>query len=129
MSIYEVHLGSWQRDEHGDFLNYRDLAHRLVDHVKRTGFTHIELLPITEHPLDASWGYQTIGYYAATSRFGSPDDFRYFVDHCHQHGIGVLLDWVPGHFPRTCTAWRASTAPPCMNMKTRAAASTATGAR
>ncbi|MDX1253257.1 MAG: 1,4-alpha-glucan branching protein GlgB [Gammaproteobacteria bacterium] len=100
MSIYEVHLGSWQRDEYGNFLNYRELAHRLVDHVKRTGFTHIELLPITEHPLDASWGYQTIGYYAATSRFGTPDDFRYFVDHCHQHGIGVLLDWVPGHFPK-----------------------------
>ena len=100
MSIYEVHLGSWQRDEHGQFLNYRELAHRLVDHCQRTGFTHIELLPVTEHPLDASWGYQTVGYFAPTSRFGTPDDFRYFVDHCHQHGIGVLLDWAPGHFPK-----------------------------
>ncbi len=100
LSIYEVHLGSWQRDEHGGFLNYRELAHRLVDYVKPLGFTHIELLPITEHPLDASWGYQTIGNFAATSRFGSPDDFRYFVAHCHRHGIGVMLDWVPGHFPK-----------------------------
>ncbi len=100
MSTYEAHLGSWQRDDQGQFLNYRELAHRLVSHVKPLGFTHIELLPITEHPLDASWGYQTIGYYAATSRFGTPDDFRYFVDHCHHNGIGVLLDWVPGHFPK-----------------------------
>ena len=100
MSIYEVHLGSWQRDNNGHFLNYRELAHRLVEYVKTTGFTHIELLPITEHPLDASWGYQTTGYFAATSRFGSADDFRYFVDYCHQHNIGVLLDWVPAHFPK-----------------------------
>ncbi len=100
LSVYEVHLSSWQHDEHGDFLNYRELAKRLVDHVTTLGFTHIELLPITEHPLDASWGYQTTGYYAPTSRFGSPDDFRYFVDYCHCHGIGVLLDWVPGHFPK-----------------------------
>jgi 1,4-alpha-glucan branching enzyme len=100
MSIYEVHLGSWQRDEQGNFLNYRELAKRLVEYVSRLGFTHIELLPVTEHPLDASWGYQTTGYFAPTRRFGEPDDFRWFVDHCHQHGIGVLLDWVPAHFPR-----------------------------
>ena len=100
LSIYEVHLGSWQRDEHGQFLNYRQLAEWLVNYVKETGFTHIELLPITEHPLDASWGYQTTGYFAPTSRFGSADDFRYFVDHCHQNNIGVILDWVPGHFPK-----------------------------
>lgn len=100
MSIYECHLGSWQRDENGQFLNYRELAHRLVEHVKETGFTHIELLPITEHPLDASWGYQTTGYFAATSRFGSADDCRYFIDYCHAHDIGVLLDWVPAHFPK-----------------------------
>lgn len=100
VSIYEVHLGSWQRGEHGEFLNYRELAHRLCDYVREAGFTHIELLPVTEHPLDASWGYQTTGYYAPTSRFGAPDDFRYFVDHFHQHGIGVILDWVPAHFPR-----------------------------
>jgi 1,4-alpha-glucan branching enzyme len=100
LSIYECHLGSWQRDDHGQFLNYRELAHQLVSYVKDTGFTHIELLPITEHPLDASWGYQTTGYFAPTSRFGDADDFRYFVDYCHQHGIGVLLDWVPAHFPK-----------------------------
>jgi 1,4-alpha-glucan branching enzyme len=100
LSIYEVHLGSWKRDEQGQFLNYRQLATELVNHVSATGFTHIELLPVTEHPLDASWGYQTTGYFAPTSRFGEPDDFRFFVDCCHQHNIGVILDWVPAHFPR-----------------------------
>ena len=100
LSIYECHLGSWQRDEQGQFLDYRELAHRLVSYVKETGFTHIELLPITEHPLDASWGYQTTGYFAPTRRFGTARDFRYFVDYCHQHDIGVILDWVPAHFPK-----------------------------
>lgn len=100
VSVYEVHLGSWQQDENGAFLNYRQLARQLVDYVLKTGFTHIELLPVTEHPLDASWGYQTTGYFAPTSRFGAPDEFRYFVDYCHLHGIGVLMDWVPGHFPK-----------------------------
>ena len=100
MSIYEVHLSSWQRDEAGGFLGYRELADRLVEYVDRLGFTHIELLPVTEHPFDGSWGYQTTGYFAATSRFGPPDDLRYLVDQCHRRGIGVLLDWVPGHFPK-----------------------------
>ena len=100
MSIYELHLGSWQRDDEGNFLNYRELAQRLVDYVKPLGFTHIELLPITEHPLDASWGYQTTGYFSPTSRFGSPDDFRFFVDTLHENNIGVFLDWVPAHFPK-----------------------------
>ncbi len=100
LTIYECHLGSWQRDEDGDFLSYHELAHRLVDYVQKMGFTHIELLPITEHPLDASWGYQTTGYFCPTRRFGDADGFRYFVDYCHQHNIGVILDWVPAHFPR-----------------------------
>jgi 1,4-alpha-glucan branching enzyme len=100
ISVYEVHLGSWQRDENGTFLNYQQLAWQLVDYTLEMGFTHIELLPITEHPLDASWGYQTTGYFAPTSRFGTPNEFRYFVDYCHLHGIGVLMDWVPGHFPK-----------------------------
>ena len=101
MAVYEVHLGSWMRvPETNGYLNYRDLAHRLADYVTRQGYTHIELLPITEHPLDASWGYQVTGYFAPTSRFGTPDDFQYFVDHLHQKGIGIILDWVPAHFPK-----------------------------
>ncbi|MFM9912434.1 MAG: 1,4-alpha-glucan branching protein GlgB [Methylophilaceae bacterium] len=104
MNVYEIHAGSWQRGEkdnlqHG-FMNFRDLAARLVPYVKEMGFTHIELMPVSEHPLDESWGYQTTGYFGVTSRFGSPDDFRYFVDACHQANIGVLLDWVPAHFPK-----------------------------
>ena len=100
LSVYELHLGSWHRSEDGKFLNYKDIADQLVPYIKATGFTHIELMPVTEHPLDASWGYQTTGFYAPTSRFGTADDFRYFIDQCHQNGIGVILDWVAGHFPK-----------------------------
>ena len=100
MSVYEVHAGSWRRNEDGSFMGYRRMAEELCAYVKHLGFTHIELLPIMEHPLDESWGYQTTGYYSPTRRFGSPDDFRWFVDHFHQNGIGVILDWVPAHFPR-----------------------------
>jgi len=100
LSIYEVHLGSWRRGPEGQFLTYRTLAEQLADYALELGVTHLELLPITEHPLDASWGYQVTGYFAPTSRFGTPDDFRWFVDHLHRRGIGVILDWVPAHFPR-----------------------------
>ena len=99
MSIYEVHLGSWRQGE-----SYRDLAEHLVNYVKDLGFTHVELLPVMEHPYGPSWGYQVTGYYAPTSRFGSPDDFRYLVDTLHRNGIGVLLDWVPAHFPKDAFA-------------------------
>ena len=99
-NCYEVHLGSWRRDPHGHFLNYRQLAAELVPYIKEMGYTHIELLPVSEHPLNESWGYQTTGYFGVTNRFGSPDDFRYLVDACHQAHIGVILDWVPGHFPK-----------------------------
>jgi 1,4-alpha-glucan branching enzyme len=101
IAVYEIHLGSWKRaDHHGDaFLNYRDLADQLVGHLDHTGFTHVELMPITEHPFDGSWGYQPVGYFAPTRRFGTPDDFAYFVDTMHSHGYGVILDWVPAHFP------------------------------
>jgi len=102
VSIYEVHLGSWRRvpEDHNRWLSYRELADQLIPYVKELGYSHIELLPIMEHPFDGSWGYQTLGYYAATSRFGTPADFQEFVDRCHQAGIGVLLDWTPAHFPR-----------------------------
>ncbi len=102
ISIYEVHLGSWRKATQTGrtWLNYRELAHQLVEYCNKMGYTHLELMPVSEHPFTGSWGYQTVGYYAATSRYGSPEDFMYFVDHCHQNGIGVLIDWVPAHFPR-----------------------------
>jgi 1,4-alpha-glucan branching enzyme len=99
MNIYEIHAGSWRRHPDGRFYNWRELADALVPYVADLGYTHLELMPVTEHPLDESWGYQTTGYFAPSSRFGSADDFRHFVDACHQAGIGVILDWVPGHFP------------------------------
>ena len=101
MSVYEVHLGSWRRspDDPDAFLSYRDVAPLLADHVESLGFTHVELLPLMEHPFYGSWGYQTTGYFAPTSRYGTPQDFMYLVDYLHQHGIGVILDWVPSHFP------------------------------
>ncbi len=101
LSIYEVHLGSWMRvpEEGNRWLTYRELAPKLADYAHEMGFTHVELLPVGEHPFDGSWGYEQVGYYAPTSRFGTPDDFRFLVDTLHQRGIGVILDWVPAHFP------------------------------
>jgi 1,4-alpha-glucan branching enzyme len=98
-SVYEVHLGSWRRGARGEWLSYRELAVQLVEHVQRMGYTHVEILPVTEHPFYGSWGYQTTGYFAPTVRYGTPQDFMFLVDTLHQHGIGVILDWVPSHFP------------------------------
>ena len=102
ISVYEVHLGSWRRvpDEHHRWLSYRELGDQLIPYVKDLGYTHIELLPVMEHPYDGSWGYQTLGYFSATSRYGTPAEFMEFIDRCHQAGIGVILDWTPAHFPR-----------------------------
>ncbi len=102
ISVYEVHLSSWRRnpDDNNRMLTYAELAETLIPYVKKMGYTHVEMLPISEHPFDGSWGYQTIGYYSPTSRFGNPDEFKAFVDKCHQEGIGVIIDWVPAHFPK-----------------------------
>jgi len=102
ISVYELHLGSWRHKEGNEngWMNYREIAHQLVEYCKELNFTHIELMPISEHPFTGSWGYQTVGYFACTSRYGTPEDFMYFVDYCHQNNLGVIIDWVPAHFPK-----------------------------
>jgi 1,4-alpha-glucan branching enzyme len=113
MSIYEVHAGSWRRHPDGSFLSYTELAEQLVPYVREMGYTHIEFLPFTEHPLDESWGYQVSGYYTPTARHGSPEELRHFINTCHENGIGVLLDWVPAHFPRDAFALARFTGEAC----------------
>ena len=129
LNIYEVHLGSWRRKADGTFLTYRDLAYELVDYAVEMGYTHLELLPVAEHPLDGSWGYQQTGYYAVTSRYGSPEDFQFFVNRAHERGIGVILDWVPGHFCKDDYGLLASTGKPCSSPRTNCRRKMWSGAR
>ena len=129
LAIYEVHLGSWMRmaEEENRWLSYRELAPRLADYVAEMGYTHVEFLPVSEHPFDGSWGYQPVGYFAPTSRFGTPHDFMALVDTLHRRGLGVILDWVPATSPAMRTGWSGSTARPSTSIPTQTGGRTATG--
>lgn len=123
-----MHFSSWKTHEDGSYLTYTEMADELIPYVKKMGYTHIEVMPLSEYPFDASWGYQVTGYYSANSRFGRPEELKYFIDKCHQNDIGVIMDWVPAHFPKDGFALPNLTANACLNILTAGEANIKNGA-